>query len=102
MIATVSRITTLLIALGIFAVHYTLEFFAWALHPGNLAIPSSHSALPWSILSFPLFFLVGGRIATEFFDIELLANSLIWSGCLTPLMIMAFRKIRVRSTNPRT
>jgi len=82
MLRVTPKIRLALIAIALFLVHYTIEFFAWAQHPGNSPM-SGGMAVPWNILSFPLFYVVSKKVATESFGTMLVANSVIWSFCLT-------------------
>ena len=70
------------VAIMLLALHFALEFAAWASHPGN-SIGGRGSAIPWEVASFPLFPLVGQRGAMNFFWEAMVANSLIWSAGLT-------------------
>jgi hypothetical protein len=70
------------VAAVLLALHFTIEFAAWASHPGNLAVGRG-SAVPWEIASFPLFVLTGQQGGTNFFWEAMVANSLIWSLGLT-------------------
>jgi len=71
------------IALALFALHFAIEFTAWAFHPGNSASISHGSSVPWKIASFPLFLLLGNWDSVGLFWEAMVANSLIWSAILT-------------------
>jgi hypothetical protein len=79
------------VALVLLALHFALEFAAWASHPGNSAVGRG-SAIPWEVASFPLFSLVGQRGAINFFWEAMVANSLIWSVGLTLVAKRIFKR----------
>lgn len=85
MLRVTPKIRLALIAIALFLVHYTIQFFAWAQHPGNSATTGGMGAVPWNVLSFPRFYVVSKKVATESFGLMLMANSVIWSVCLTML-----------------
>jgi hypothetical protein len=86
MLRVTPKIRLALMAISLLLVHYTIEFFAWAQHPGNSATSGGMGAVPWRILSFPLFYVVSKKVATESFGLMLIANSVIWSVCLTVVL----------------
>jgi|ERR1700693_3139416 hypothetical protein len=86
MLRVTPKIRLALIAIALFLVHYTIEFFAWAQHPGNSPTSGGMGPVPWNILSFPLFYVVSKKVATESFGLMLIANSVIWSVCLTVVL----------------
>jgi hypothetical protein len=60
--------------------HWGAQFVAWAAHPGNRpALNSPAPAMAWSVLSFPLFYVVpDGLTGGSAFPLVLAANSLAW------------------------
>jgi predicted anti-sigma-YlaC factor YlaD len=86
MLRVAPKIRLALIAIALFLVHYTIEFFAWAQHPGNSAMSGGIGTVPWSILSFPLFYVVSKKVSTESFGLMLIANSVFWSVCITVIL----------------
>ena len=89
-----SKSFVVVLAALFFVGHLTFQFFAWSVHPGNVAAPGEWTSLPWSISSFPLFAVLGNSVATDRFGTVLIANSLIWSVGLTWLTMIALRRSR--------
>lgn len=89
-----SKPFVIVLAALFFVGHLTFQFFAWSVHPGNMAVPGTGIRLPWSISSFPLFPLVGEPIATNQFSTVFVANSLIWSVGLIWLTMIVLRRSR--------
>jgi hypothetical protein len=90
-----SKLGIVAIASAVLIIHYVSEFFAWARYPGNtaMAIHGGHETLAWNILSFPLFYILNRSTGTGYFDMLLIANSAIWSCCLTWFITLLVRKI---------
>jgi hypothetical protein len=62
--------------------HFALEFVAWSIAPGNTA-SGQGMAVPWRLLSFPVFALMPASIASEFFLYLLLINSVVFGLAFT-------------------
>jgi len=90
MTGTKLRITLVIIAVTIFLVHSGLQFFAWAAQPGNAV--GRGIAAPWTIVSFPLFWVVPRQWANRWFELLLVANSLIWAASVTWLISLAIAR----------
>jgi CHASE2 domain-containing sensor protein len=85
----------ILVLVGV--VHFVASFFAWALHPGHTA-SGKGSAIGWTILSFPLFYVVPERFLNADFEVWLPVNSLLWA--VAAVAAWTWRRRRSRSSSP--
>ena len=74
------------IAIGVFAAvavpHLIIQFVTWSFAPGN-AVPAAPSSFwqtyGWKIISFPIFWLLPQGVATDYFWITCILNSVVWA-----------------------
>jgi hypothetical protein len=83
------------------AIHLTLEFAAWASHPGNSAVARGN-VVPWEVASFPLFPLIGQRGDVRYFWQLMVANSLIWSVGLALIAMRIYERITASARDSGT
>jgi hypothetical protein len=77
------RLRLAFVFLSIICLHACGTFWCWALAEAHPVHSNFIGSIGWSILSFPLFFLVSSTFANANFWLTTFLNSAIWALALT-------------------